>query len=207
LLGLTACKAGITAKTAPATGVTHNAARLNSEGRCSDVRVSGEWWYEYRRVGAPAWTAAGPRHPFACTGPTPNAAAASRQVAGLVPDAGYEFRVAADTDPPGGEKHWVDSTGTVEGDQVHALHHPDASARDSGSAFALRDSIGVVTHIVYYDTAYGDWDKIVWRLWELGVGHVRDGVYANPGWRDWNERYYRAVEQAASLGIKFDFGF
>ena len=38
--------------------------------------------------------------------------------------------------------------------------------------------------------------------------HLRDGVYANPSpeWRDWNERYYRAVELAAAHGMRFTFG-
>lgn len=76
------------------------------------------------------------------------------------------------------------------------------------SAPAFRDSVGVVTHAVYYDTAYGDWPKVVARLQELGVRHLRDGVYANPTdeWRDWNERYYRAVELAAAHGMRFIFG-
>jgi hypothetical protein len=76
------------------------------------------------------------------------------------------------------------------------------------SAPAFRDSVGVVTHAVYYDTAYGDWPRAVARLHELGVTHVRDGAYGNPApqWRDWNERYYRAVELAASRGIRFTFG-
>jgi hypothetical protein len=76
------------------------------------------------------------------------------------------------------------------------------------SASAFRDSVGVSTHIVYYDTAYGDWAKVVARVEELGVRHVRDGVYGNPSapWRDWNERYYHAVELAAARGIRFAFG-
>jgi len=76
------------------------------------------------------------------------------------------------------------------------------------SAAAFSDSVGVVTHIVYYDTAYGDWPRVVAKLDELGVRHVRDGVYGNPKseWRDWNERYYRAVELAAARGIRFAFG-
>src|SRR5215213_7105608 len=75
------------------------------------------------------------------------------------------------------------------------------------SAESFHDSVGVVTHIVYYDTAYGDWSRIVARLQELGVRHLRDGVFANPApqWRDWNERYYRAVELAASHGMRFTF--
>jgi hypothetical protein len=205
-LALTACEATITARTTPASDVTHSSARLHSEGRCTNVKVSGTWWYEYRRVGSPTWTVAGPRRRFACTGPTLVAAAASEQVTGLVSDAAYEFRVAADTDPAGGEKHWLDGAGSLNGTTYTRFATRAPPPVTPRSAFALRDSIGVVTHIVYYDTAYGQWDKIVWRLAELGVKHVRDGVYANPGWRDWNERYYRAVEQAASLGIKFDYG-
>jgi hypothetical protein len=76
------------------------------------------------------------------------------------------------------------------------------------SAPVFLDSVGVVTHAVYYDTAYGNWPKVVARLRELGVRHVRDGVYANPTleWRDWNERYYRAIDLAAAQGIRFTFG-
>jgi hypothetical protein len=76
------------------------------------------------------------------------------------------------------------------------------------SAPAFRDSVGVVTHIVYFDTAYGEWDRVVARLDELGVRHLREGVYANPApqWHDWNERYYQAVELAASHGMRFTFG-
>lgn len=71
------------------------------------------------------------------------------------------------------------------------------------SAASFRDSIGVQTHIVYYDTAYGDWSRIVQKLDELGVDHLRDGMYANPQWPDWNERFYQAVELAAAHGHRF----
>jgi hypothetical protein len=76
------------------------------------------------------------------------------------------------------------------------------------SAPAFHDSVGVVTHSVYYDTGYGNWPKVVSRLRELGVTHLRDGLYANesPEWRDWTERYYRAVDLAAANGMRFDFG-
>jgi hypothetical protein len=75
------------------------------------------------------------------------------------------------------------------------------------SAPAFTDSVGVVTHTVYYDTAYGNWPRIVERLRELGVRHLRDGVFANPApqWRDWNERYYQAVQLAAAQGMRFTF--
>ncbi|HZC14836.1 MAG TPA: hypothetical protein VE270_12525, partial [Thermoleophilaceae bacterium] len=207
VLALAGCEPTITAKTRGASDVTHSSARLRGEARCTDVRVSGEWWYEYRAVGASSWTAAGPRRRFVCTGPSPGTAAPSEQVTGLVPDSAYEFRVAADPDPPGGQTGWVDSVGGTNGTNYSRFTTQTPPRVTPKSAFALRDSIGVVTHIVYYDTAYGDWNRIIWRLAELGIGHLREGVYANPDWRDWNERYYRAVEQAAALGIKFNFGF
>jgi hypothetical protein len=83
-----------------------------------------------------------------------------------------------------------------------------AKAVTPKSAPAFRDSIGVQTHIVYFNTAYGNWPRVVAKLQELGVRHLRDGVYGNPTaqWRDWNERYYSAVELAASHGMRFDFG-
>jgi hypothetical protein len=77
------------------------------------------------------------------------------------------------------------------------------------SAAAFRDSVGVVTHAGFGDTAYGDWPRVVEKLDELGVRHLRDGVYGNPvdHRREWNERYYEAVELAASRGMRFTFGF
>jgi hypothetical protein len=75
-------------------------------------------------------------------------------------------------------------------------------------AHAFHESVGVSTHIVYYDSAYGDWPPLLAKLEELGVRHLRDGVYGNPAlrWREWNERYYRAVELAAARGMRFNFG-
>jgi hypothetical protein len=83
-----------------------------------------------------------------------------------------------------------------------------AHAAEPRSASAFRESIGVSTHIVYYSTAYGNWPLLVDRLRELGIRHLRDGTYANPGpqWAKWNERYYQSVEYAADRGLRFNFG-
>ena len=82
---------------------------------------------------------------------------------------------------------------------------PAAPLRAADAA-GFRDSVGVNTHITYYSTAYGQWTRIVEKLDELGVDHLRDGTYANPSWGPWNERYYRAVELAAAHGKRFTFG-
>jgi hypothetical protein len=44
------------------------------------------------------------------------------------------------------------------------------------SAEGLVDSIGVVLHFTYVDTAYARRDELVLRLRELGVTHIREGM-------------------------------
>ncbi|MGA7937522.1 MAG: PA14 domain-containing protein [Kovacikia sp.] len=43
------------------------------------------------------------------------------------------------------------------------------------TAYSFVDSIGVNTHLRYYDTAYGNFSLIAQRLRELGIHHIRDG--------------------------------
>ncbi len=62
-------------------------------------------------------------------------------------------------------------------------------ALPSHSADAFADSVGVNVHASYYDTSYGDADRWVARLGELGVRHVRDGFVPNdPRWMDVHRR-------------------
>jgi hypothetical protein len=201
--GLQACEV----RTTPATEVTHNSALLHGLGHCPERRLSGRLWYEYRQVGTSAWLVAGPPRSFACTARQPTAAMPSERISGLVPQTAYEFRAVVALDPPGGPSAWVDGAGSVGGRNYTRFTTRPPPPVAPKSAFAFRDSIGVVTHIVYYDTAYGDWARITDRLVELGVRHLREGVYANPSWTGWNERFYQAVERAASKGIRFNYGF
>ena len=48
--------------------------------------------------------------------------------------------------------------------------------RGERSAAAFLDSIGVVTHLPYVDTAYGRRPDVLARLRELGVHHIRDAA-------------------------------
>jgi hypothetical protein len=43
------------------------------------------------------------------------------------------------------------------------------------------DSIGVVVHFIYTDTAYARLPELVARMRELGIGHVREGMPDQPG--------------------------
>ncbi|RZS90987.1 NPCBM/NEW2 domain-containing protein [Motilibacter rhizosphaerae] len=60
------------------------------------------------------------------------------------------------------------------------LVQPSASAaavtpHQARPADGFVDSIGVVTHLTYLNTAYGNHDLVVQRLQQLGVRHIRDG--------------------------------
>ncbi len=80
-----------------------------------------------------------------------------------------------------------------------------AATETPASAAAFRDSIGVNTHVSYYDTAYGQWDRVLAALEDLGVTHVRDGISNDPTATGWMARYNAAVEATAAAGIRFDF--
>jgi len=72
------------------------------------------------------------------------------------------------------------------------------------SAPDFRNSIGVVTHSHYYDTTYGNWDRVVSLMVGLGVRHFRDDFFANPdsSWTDWNARHWSAIKQAGAAGMR-----
>ena len=86
---------------------------------------------------------------------------------------------------------------------------PSASAHAAmpKSAVAFRDSVGVATHVGYTDTAYANWPRLVARLDELGVRHLRDGAYGDqsPSARDYNAYVYKSIDLAAAHGIRFTF--
>lgn len=68
------------------------------------------------------------------------------------------------------------------------------SPRRARSAASFLDSIGINTHIHYYDTAYGNFSLIKQRLQELGVRHIRDGG-SDPTW-------IQRINELAGVGIK-----
>jgi hypothetical protein len=64
---------------------------------------------------------------------------------------------------------------------------------------AFVDSIGVVTHLTYTDTAYYyNWPTVYYDLQRLGVRHIRDGYY------NWGSKtpFFSEHRQLASAGIK-----
>ncbi|WP_181357689.1 PA14 domain-containing protein [Stenomitos frigidus] len=69
-----------------------------------------------------------------------------------------------------------------------------ATGEPAKSANAFVDSIGINTHIRYYDTAYGNYPFIKQSLLDLGVRHIRDGG-SDPTW-------IQRINELGSLGIK-----
>jgi hypothetical protein len=68
--------------------------------------------------------------------------------------------------------------------------------RGERSAAAFVDSIGVVTHLPYVDTAYGRRPDVFARLHELGVHHIRDAAPTPP-----SGPLADGLREASALGI------
>ena len=75
---------------------------------------------------------------------------------------------------------------------------PAASADTARSSDAFVSSIGVNTHVIYDDTAYGNFDLVRDRLRELGVRHIRDGLCGSCAWQ------HDRLNALAADGIKAD---
>jgi hypothetical protein len=93
---------GCLGNTEPATNVGQNQATLQGKGQCT-AHETGDWWYEYRKVGDPGWTQ-GPLHDFdgcAENGPTEELPLPyGDTITGLDPETTYEYRLCADMETP-----------------------------------------------------------------------------------------------------------
>jgi hypothetical protein len=76
--------------------------------------------------------------------------------------------------------------------------HPETAR----SAFDFLNSIGVNTHLNYFDTRYGDFAFVSRELRSVGIRHLRDGVHLqNP---DYNHVLYNRWKDLGESGIRFD---
>ncbi|HEY9895821.1 MAG TPA: PA14 domain-containing protein [Candidatus Sericytochromatia bacterium] len=71
---------------------------------------------------------------------------------------------------------------------------PFAIGAPAKSADAFIDSIGINTHVRYYDTAYGNYPFVKQSLLDLGIRHIRDGG-SDPTW-------IQRINELGRLGIK-----
>jgi hypothetical protein len=92
-----------------------------------------------------------------------------------------------------------------------ACHKDAASAAESqaqvftetpSSAYEFVNSIGVNTHINYFDRLYGNFPLVQRELASIGILHLRDGVHLQND--DYNATVYGRWAQLGKLGIRFN---
>jgi hypothetical protein len=94
---------------------------------------------------------------------------------------------------------------------ITACHKKAASASESSSqsfretarsAFDFVNSIGINTHLNYFDRLYGNFPLVQRELASLGILHLRDGVHLQNA--DYNAAVYGRWAQLGKLGLRFD---
>jgi hypothetical protein len=73
------------------------------------------------------------------------------------------------------------------------------------SAFDFINSIGVNTHLNYFDRIYGNFSLVTSELKSIGILHLRDGIHLQNA--DYNSALYGRWEALGDLGIRFDAVF
>jgi hypothetical protein len=98
-------------------------------------------------------------------------------------------------------------TGRPYGDEPIAVSaHSSASStlapETARNAFDFVNSIGVNTHLNYFDTQYGNFSFVSQELRSIGILHLRDGVHLQNA--DYNRALYGRWIQLGRFGIRFD---
>jgi len=70
------------------------------------------------------------------------------------------------------------------------------------SAFDFINSIGVNTHLNYFDRTYGNFALVENELRSIGIRHVRDGAHLQNA--DYNKMLYGRWIELGKIGIRFD---
>jgi hypothetical protein len=76
------------------------------------------------------------------------------------------------------------------------------SSEKAMSAYDFVNSIGVNTHLNYFDRTYGNFDLVERELKSSGIRHLRDGVHLMNA--DYNKAVYSRWSQLGKDGIRFD---
>jgi hypothetical protein len=81
---------------------------------------------------------------------------------------------------------------------------PNASSQTESprTAFDFVNSIGLNTHLNYFDRIYGNFPFVKRELQSLGVRHLRDGVHLQNS--DYNQALYGRWIQLGTIGVRFD---
>jgi hypothetical protein len=97
---------------------------------------------------------------------------------------------------------------------VYAVHHPRAAlagtasnttaafTEQARSAFDFINSVGVNTHLNYFDRTYGNFSLVERELRSVGIRHLRDGAHLQND--DYNKFLYGRWAELGKSGIRFD---
>jgi hypothetical protein len=90
--------------------------------------------------------------------------------------------------------------------QSKSLNSPSTFQTETPrSAQNFVDSIGINTHINYFDSSYGNSAVLLRELKSLGIRHLRDGAVLQND--DYNKAVYDIWRQLGNLGIRFNMVF
>lgn len=92
--------------------------------------------------------------------------------------------------------------GRSESKVVNAVPSATLSSDTAQSAYDFVNSIGVNTHLNYFDRTYGNFQFVERELKSIGIRHLRDGVHLLNA--DYNKAVYSRWAQLGSIGIRFD---
>ncbi len=107
--------------------------------------------------------------------------------------------------------HLVTVSALIVTSLITANHRHSASPAESPthfttetarSAYGFVNSIGVNTHLNYFDRLYGHFDLVKRELSSLGIRHLRDGMHLQND--DYNAALYGRWAQLGKKGIRFD---
>jgi hypothetical protein len=99
----------------------------------------------------------------------------------------------------------------IVGTELHGSHYlfagRNADSRalvqeKARSAFDFVNSIGVNTHLNYFDRTYGNFNFVEQELRSIGILHLRDGVHLQNA--DYNNMLYSRWIELGKYGIRFD---
>jgi hypothetical protein len=90
---------------------------------------------------------------------------------------------------------------TVNGKDSYVRSQSTLQGKPQG-AFDFVNSIGVNTHLNYFDRIYGNFPLMEQELKSIGIRHLRDGVHLQN--QDYNEALYGRWIKLGTLGVRFD---
>jgi hypothetical protein len=86
--------------------------------------------------------------------------------------------------------------------QIAAAGTGAPAAEQARNAFDFVNSIGVNTHLNYFDRTYGNIGLVEKELQSIGIRHLRDGIHLQNA--DYNKAVYSRWIELGKFGVRFD---